>query len=102
MKKEKQTITLKRNHLAALLDSTNGTIFSVVFTKKPAPGFARGEERKMVTRNHVHKDVKGTGAPLTKPNLRRQYDITLRAWRTINLDTTSEVHANGVIYKIVG
>lgn len=101
-KQAKPVVRISRLHLAQLLDETNGGFFSVKFRKKPAKGFAVGELRTMVTRNHVKKDVKGTGSPLQQPtSIRRQYDMQKHAWRSINLSTTEEVHANGVIYKVV-
>ena len=101
-KSEKPIIRVSRKHIEQIIEATGGTIYSVVFTKKPKPGYAVGETRKMVTRNNVHKDVKGTGAPLPAGSpLRRRFDLQANAWRSINLETTSEIRAGGKIYKVV-
>jgi len=100
-KNEKPIVRVSRKHIEQIIEATNGAFYSVTFTKKPKPGFAVGETRKMVTRNNVHKDVKGTGAPLPAGSpLRRRFDVQVNGWRSINLETTSEIRAGGKIYKV--
>lgn len=101
MGKEKPVVRISRVHLEKIIESTNGRFYTVIFRKKPEKGKLVGDLRTMVTRNHVKKGVKGTGHPLgLHTTTRRQFDVQKNEWRSINLATTEEVHANGVIYKV--
>lgn len=74
----------------------DGQIFSVTFVKKDKT------LRRMVCRLGVKKDIKGTGNsynPAERNNL-IVFDMQKKAYRTINLDTITEVRLKGDDIKV--
>lgn len=73
------------------------TIFSVDFVKR-----STGEARTMLCRLGVKKGVNGKGLnfdPVDK-GLLPVWDLHKKAYRMINLDTVTEIRANGNTYRI--
>ena len=87
---------ISREQAEQLIDSTNGSIFSVVFVKKD------GTIRKMHCRTRVHKLIKGGGlkfSPKSK-GLRVVYCLTNKAYRMINLNTITNIKTKGSNYDV--
>lgn len=92
---------ITRRHAEAIIEAAGGTFYGVTFRKKPQKGFAVGEERRLNTRNNVHKKVLGTGSPIKEGStIRRKFDVKLDEWRSLDLATVSEIRTRGVIYKV--
>jgi hypothetical protein len=69
-------------------------IFSIKFIKRSS-----GEERLMVCRLDVNKDIKGEGhkfEPIER-GLLSVYDMQKKAYRFVNLATASEIHVAGKV-----
>lgn len=81
---------------------TKGRFGSVLFTKK------NGEERLLVGKVYVNKDIKGTGSyDAAAYNQLRVFDVNIKdkgvrvgGWRTVCVDSVKEIHANGNVYRI--
>ena len=68
--------------------------FTVVFVKKD------GTLRKMNARLDVSRyTVGGKNNVEHIPHYITVYDLVKKGYRTLNLDTIKEIHANGVVYK---
>lgn len=80
------------SQMRALLDSTNGKIFSVHFIKKD------GSLREMVCRNEV---VKGTSGGVAghahKPELYTVYDVQAQGFRCVNLTTVKKIKCGALV-----
>ena len=78
---------MKTNEIKKLVGSR---IFSVVFTKKD------GSERKMLCRTGVTKHLKGGVKKYDDDalNYLTVYDLRKKAYRTINLNTLTQLKAN--------
>ena len=63
-----------------MITSTKGKFFTVTFIK------ANGEKRRMTARTGVKKGLKGVGKGWTKDNVVDVYDVTIKAFRSINTD----------------
>jgi len=75
---------------------TPTTIFSIDFVKRTT-----GEARTMVCRLGVTKHLKGGELnfdPISK-GLLSVYDMQAAGYRMINLDTVTEIRANGNVYR---
>jgi len=90
-----QNISTKKDFrtflLRTIIDATKGQIFSVKFIK------ANGEERDMVCRTGVKRDIKGTGYSMStaKKLIRwRVWDLQKSAWRTIPIDRIISIKAS--------
>ena len=72
-----------------------GKIFSVDFTKK------NGEARTMLCRLDVTKYLKGgvLGYDQVEKGVMSVYDIQSAGYRMINLETVTEIRANGQVYR---
>jgi len=84
-------MTKKAQQVLALINSSNGRIFSCEFVKKDKT------LRHMVCRIGVQKGVNGKGLtfdPLEK-GLKPVYDMQKQAWRMINLETTIALKVKG-------
>ena len=78
---------LARRHL---IEETNGSIFSALFTKKD------GTDRLMNCRLKVTKFLKGGKSTTAhKPNLIAVYDLQASGYRTINLETLKSIKWKG-------
>jgi len=85
----------KKRWLRSLINYTNGTIFSVTFTKRTT-----GEERKMVCRTGVRKGVKGVGMSYDpkEKDLVVVFDMQKKGFRTIPLEGIKEIKVRGLRY----
>ena len=80
-----------------LIDSSNGKIFSVVFTKKD------GSEREMVARTGVKKHLKG-GELAYNPaeyDMVCVFDVQKEGYRMINLDTLKLIKMEKSVFEVV-
>ena len=89
------TITLE--WALKLIESTNGKMFSVTFTKKD------GTLRDMVCRMGVKKYVNGKGMAYdpSEYELIPVYDVTKNEYRMINSNTIQRVKVYGNEYRVV-
>ena len=99
MRKEKIIMKqITKKQAKDLLNSTNGKLFSAIFTKKD------GTERKMTARIGVSKGVKGTGlkfAP-SQYDLLPVFDIKADGYRMLNLKTLKALQVNKKFYVVEG
>lgn len=68
--------------------------FSAVFVKR------NGEVRKMLCRVGVKKYLKGGKKKYDYDHLMTVYDVKKKGYRTINLDTLTQVKANGKVVRL--
>ena len=88
-------ITIDREQAAKLIAETNGLFFSAEFTKK------NKELRKMCCRTGVHKFTKGGKSTIAGiDNLVGVWDVQIKDYRCIPLDTLHQIKAFGNVYKI--
>lgn len=99
-------MTLSRGVVTNILKAQNGKLFSVTFTAR-----GTGEERTIVGRTGVRKDVNGHGmrySPADRnaitiwdngnvPNAKGEKS---EGHKTVRLDTISEVRAGNAIFKV--
>lgn len=80
-----------------LIKSTNGTIFSVQFTK------ADGSTRVLNGRTGVHKGVTGKGQAYdpAEHDLLTVYDMQKKAYRMVRTTTIKLVTVGGVTYSVI-
>ncbi len=77
-----------------LLSSSNGRIFTVVFTKKD------GTIRKMNCRLDVKKHLKGGESTTAHiDHLMTVFDMQAKGYRCINLDTIKSISLGGQTYE---
>ena len=95
--KNKKVIPLARVHVEARLRETKGRFFGVTFRKKDA------SVRKMNARFGVTKGLKGG-----KNTVEKGENAYITAWdrqqegfRTINMDTVTELNINGNHYEVI-
>ena len=87
---------IKTSDVRKLIESTNGTFFSVVFVKKD------GSDRHMVCRKGVSKGVNGSGLKYNP----KQYglicvrDVQKKAHRMISIDTIKTIQIKGDQYTV--
>ena len=67
--------------------------FTVTFTKK------NGELRTMNARLGVTKHLKGGTKKYDKQNLLTVFDVTKKAYRTVNVDAIKELKAGGKVLR---
>jgi hypothetical protein len=86
-------ITLLRN----LINNQDGRFFTVVFTKKD------GSTRKMTARRGVKKYLKGgvNKVELNHPEYMTVFDMAKLDYRTVNLNTVQEIHADKATFFVV-
>lgn len=87
------------NHedIRATVSSLNGKIFSVKFIKRTT-----GEEREMVCRTGVKKDLKGGELafdPIAK-NLLMVYDMQKKGYRSIPIENILEIKIRGELHEV--
>lgn len=70
------------------------TIFSATFTKRD------GSIRKMLCRLGVTKHLKGGQKKYDHENLLTVFSLDKKAYRTVNLDTLTQVKAKGKVIKL--
>lgn len=90
-------IEIKKSQIVKVLENSNGSIFSVVFTKKD------GSDRKLTGRLGVSKGVTGVGLkfdPKSK-GLLPVFDMQKEAYRMVNIETVKGVQVNGKFYVVV-
>lgn len=88
---------INRHKVPALVGQSKGRIFSAVFVK------VNGEERKMVCRTGVHKDLKGGVNPAQAqqhPYL-TVWDVQKGGYRMLNPATMRTLRLNGQDYEVV-
>lgn len=74
------------SQMRAILDSTQGKIYSVVFVKKD------GTVRNMVCRNEVTKGTHGgVAGHAHKEELYTVYDVQAKGFRCVNLTTVKSI-----------
>lgn len=80
-----------------LIKSTNGSIFSVSFTK------VDGSVRDMVCRLGVKKGITGKGMAYdpTELDLLPVWDMSKHAYRMVKLDTLKAVKVDGRAYSVI-
>jgi hypothetical protein len=80
-----------------LIKSTNGRIFSAIFTKKD------GSDRKMVCRLGVTKHLKG-GEQSFEPadfDMITVFDVQKKGYRMVRVDTLKSVSVDGEEFEVV-
>lgn len=91
----------KRRMVHAVLDEAGSRFVSITFFKKD------GTERTLTTCNTATVGIKGDDAlPSAQqavetrrenfPNYLNRYDIHKKGWRTVNIDTISEMKVDGI------
>ena len=94
---KKDVVNLKRVNVRSFLEKTKGKIFSVKFTKQD------GQQRKMVCRTGVTAYLNGGVNKVERAD--RAYftifELQIAQYRTINLDTISEIRVFGKIWAII-
>jgi len=90
---------IKRRHLPSVLRRTKGKIFSVVFVRRKD-----GQERHMVCRMNVSKNVKGKGLLFSPEhmNLLPVYDIKKKDYRFIPIENVLCLTFRKKRYRVVG
>lgn len=99
------TMQERRDHIKSLLGQAGARFVRVHFTK------ADGTPRDLVTCNTAAVDLvteRGDPAALqamaereqSHPHLIRRYDVHARGWRTINLDTVTELCFDGARHPV--
>jgi hypothetical protein len=107
--KTKQIQTISKYDVSFLISDiiAKGSIFSVLFTKKPAKGETVGEERKMVCRKGVTAGL-AQNPKRPRPSMPSNY-ITVYEMKTnksdcgykqFNLETLKTICANGVKFMV--
>ena len=93
----KEVLMLNRVNLRHLIDRQNGLFLSADYRK------IGGEKRTLTGRLGVKSYLKGgqnTVMRDERPYL-TVFDIKLRQYRTVSLDTVSEIRMGGKIYKVI-
>ena len=86
---------ISRVNLKSFIQSTKGEIFSAQFTKK------NGEKRIMNARFGVKKGVTGKGSPNgLNTTAVKVFDMQKRAFRQINLASTTWIKVGGVKFYV--
>ena len=82
----------------AILLSTKGKVFSVVFTK------TTGEHRNMVCRNEVKKGTNGKGMSYNPADKGQfvTWSMNDNGWKSFKLDRLKQITFRGVRYNVVG
>ena len=96
-KQEKLVENLNRVNLKTFIDEQNGLFVSVTFKK------IDGDSRILTGRLGVRSYLKGGRnkvEALSRPYL-TMFDVQIRQYRTVSLDSVSEIRANNKIYRIV-
>ena len=96
-KAEREVLMLNRVNLRHLIDRQNGLFLSVDYRK------IGGEKRTLTGRLGVKSYLKGGQNNVMRderPYL-TVFDIKLRQYRTVSLDTVSEIRMGKKIYKII-
>lgn len=94
----------KTKTIASIIKSQDGKAVTVTFTRRtddPKTGAKKGDVRVLNGRLGVKKHLKG-GTMAYNPadyKLLTIFDMQKQGYRTIPLDTVSEVVASGVTYK---
>ena len=88
--------TINRDKVLELIKSTNGKVFTTVFTKKD------GTERKMNCRLGVSKGVTGVGLKFdpSQYDLLPVYDMQAKSYRMINLETVKALQISKEFYVV--
>ena len=88
---------INRTKLITLINDTKGGFFTVVFFKKD------GSMRTMTCRKGVKAYLKGGVNKVVKPANAyvTVFEMSKKEYRTINLETITEVHFNKTIYRVV-
>lgn len=89
---------LSRVKLESMIKSAKGKFISVTFVKK------NGEVRKLHGRTGVTKDLRGGVNKVVKDtnSYITVWDKSKQEYRTVNLDTVSELHMCKHTYKVEG
>jgi hypothetical protein len=99
-KKTKTTATVGRTSILKLLEKNGkGKIFSITAATKTDPN------RKFTGRLSAPGTLSGGKARSTTPNvgsigMLRMYDMINKGWRTVNLQTVTNLKCGGVTYKV--
>lgn len=90
-------VQVDTNKALKLIRQTKGKVFTVVFTKKD------GTTRKMNCRLGVSKTVNGNGLAYNpeKHNLIPVYDMKVKEYRMINLETLKALQINKEFYIVM-
>jgi hypothetical protein len=88
---------INRHKVPALIRASNGTIFSVDFVK------VNGEERTMVCRTGVRKNLKGGTNPAQGPQhpYLTVWDMQKQGYRMVNPATARRVRMAGEVFEVV-
>ncbi len=90
---------INKERAKELIEKSNNKIFSAEFTKKD------GTHRLMNARLGVKKGLKENPKPQpyepSKYNLIRVYDMQIKNYRMINLETLKKLSINKIRYKII-
>lgn len=101
-----QTIDKRRDLIRTMIESAGGRFAAVTFVKKD------GTERTMQVQPAANKfHVLGAAAApsaqqaaetraINNPHLYNVWDVAKQAWRSINLDTVTQISVNGAIFKV--
>lgn len=96
MKRKKKVQVIKRVRLEGFIRRLEGKIFTVEFTKKDKT------KRVMNARLSVKKYVKGTGVSNgLSTSCVKVFDMQKQAYRQINLETVTSIHAIGKKFKVM-
>ena len=89
-------LELSRTKLESTIKSSGGRFFSTTFTKKD------GTERKLTGRLGVTSHLQGGKNNVVKESnsYMTVFDKDVRAYRTVNLDTVTELHIDKKAYRI--
>ena len=86
---------MTQDELRAMIQSTNGKMFSCSFTK------ANGQKRKLTGRLNVVKHLRGGHSTTAhKSNLVTVYDVNAAGYRNLNLDTLETFTFGGKTYNL--
>ena len=86
---------MTQDELRAMIQSTNGKMFSCSFTK------ANGQKRKMNARLGVTSKLRGGHSTTEhKKNLVTVYDMQVHNYRNLNLDTLETFTFGGKTYNL--
>lgn len=88
-------IATKRVLLRAAIEESNGRVFTVKFLKKDKT------ERTMNCRTGVKKHLVGGKSTINhKPNLVSVFDMQIKQYRCVNLDTVTDLTIDGSSVKV--
>ncbi len=86
-----------REIINTIVKNSNGTFFSVTFTKK------NGTVRNMTCRTGVKKGLTGKGSTYgdeAKSKYITLYDVVNKGYRAVNRDTISRIRVMGFVYTV--